>query len=234
MRVACYCLMPNHWHLVLWPREDGQLSEFLRLLTVTHTQRWHAHYHSAGTGPLYQGRFKSFPIQRDEHFLNACRYVERNAVRANLVQRAEAWPWCSAFERHRARASGQPLPPWLLEQAKWPVAGREDWLRWVNEPQTQTELEALRQSVVRGSPYGHDRWRALTARRLGLESSLRPRGRPRVREEVTQDSRPLRFDPRRGDTTTSDPLDLTGVQPAACSRRGDTTTPRPLRFDRLP
>src|SRR5882757_1619121 len=64
VRLLAYCLMPNHWHLVLWPREDGQLSEFMRLLTVTHTQRWHAHHHAIGTGPLYQGRFKSFPIQR--------------------------------------------------------------------------------------------------------------------------------------------------------------------------
>ena len=68
-RIISYCLMPNHWHLVLWPRQDGELSEFMRLLTVTHTQRWHAHRRTAGTGPLYQGRFKSFPIQRDRHLL---------------------------------------------------------------------------------------------------------------------------------------------------------------------
>src|SRR5689334_2176906 len=58
MRLVSYCLMPNHWHLVLWPRADGDLSEFMRLLTVTHTQRWRAHHRSAGSGPLYQGRFK--------------------------------------------------------------------------------------------------------------------------------------------------------------------------------
>ena len=87
MRIVSHCLMSNHWHLVLWPEQDGQLSEFMRLLTVTHTQRWHAHHHSAGTGPLYQGRFKSFPIQRDDHFLAVCRYVERNPLRAKLVNR---------------------------------------------------------------------------------------------------------------------------------------------------
>ncbi len=80
MRVLAYCLMPNHWHLVLWPRRDGELSEYLRWVTVTHTQRWHAHYHTSGTGPLYQGRFKSFPVQSDEHLLKVCRYVERNAL----------------------------------------------------------------------------------------------------------------------------------------------------------
>ncbi len=74
-RIVSYCLMPTHWHLVLWPRKDDELSEFMRWLTVTHTQRRHAHYHSAGTGPVYQGRFKSFPIQQDAHFLTVCRYV---------------------------------------------------------------------------------------------------------------------------------------------------------------
>jgi putative transposase len=68
-RFLAYCLMPNHWHLLVWPRADGELSETMRWLMVTHTQRWHAHRHTAGTGPVYQGRFKSFPVQADGHFL---------------------------------------------------------------------------------------------------------------------------------------------------------------------
>ena len=87
MRLLAYCVMPNHWHLVVWPREDGELSRFTGWLTLTHTQRWHAHRHTTGSGHLYQGRFKSFPVQDDEHFLTVCRYVERNALRANLVER---------------------------------------------------------------------------------------------------------------------------------------------------
>ncbi len=91
VRVLCNCLMPNHWHLLMWPREDGELSEVMRWLTVTHTQRWHANRHSAGSGPVYQGRFKSFPVQSDEHFLTVARYVERNPVRGRLVARADDW-----------------------------------------------------------------------------------------------------------------------------------------------
>jgi REP element-mobilizing transposase RayT len=94
IRIAAYCLMPNHWHLSLWPRTDGELSEVTRWITVTHTQRWHAHKNSSGTGPVYQGRFKSFPVQTDEHFISVARYVERNALRAKLVERAEEWRWC--------------------------------------------------------------------------------------------------------------------------------------------
>ena len=85
MRLLAYCLMPNHFHVLLWPREDGDLSRFMSWLTMTHTQRWHAHHRTAGTGHLYQGRFKSFSVQSAEHFLTVCRYVERNALRANLV-----------------------------------------------------------------------------------------------------------------------------------------------------
>src|SRR5262249_8247 len=107
IRLLAYCVMPNHWHLVLWPHHDGDLSEFLRWLTVTHTQRWHAHHHTAGTGPLYQGRFKSFPIQADESLLSVCRYVERNPLRAGLVRQAETWRWGSLW--HRVKGSGQML-----------------------------------------------------------------------------------------------------------------------------
>ena len=80
-RLLVYCLMPNHWHLIAWPRTDGELSSFVGWLTLTHTQRWHAHRRSAGSGHVYQGRFKSFPIQEDDHFYTVSRYVERNALR---------------------------------------------------------------------------------------------------------------------------------------------------------
>jgi putative transposase len=90
--------MPNHWHLLLWPRNDGELSEVMRWITVTHAQRWHAHRQSSGSEPVYQGRFKSFPVQTDEPFLMVARYVERNALRAKLVERAEEWQWSSLWQ----------------------------------------------------------------------------------------------------------------------------------------
>ncbi|HEV3342013.1 MAG TPA: transposase, partial [Pirellulales bacterium] len=98
-RILAYCLMPNHWHFVLWPRRDGELTHFMRWLTHTHTMRWHAHYHTSGTGHVYQGRFKAFPIETDEYFYTVVRYVERNPLRANLVARAEDWRWSSLWRR---------------------------------------------------------------------------------------------------------------------------------------
>lgn len=176
-RIACYCIMPNHWHLVLWPATDGELSEFMRWLTVTHTQRWHAHRGTSGMGPLYQGRFKSFPIQQDDHFLRVCRYVERNALRAGLVARAEDWRWNSLGSRRSAEA-----PAFLLPPSAWPVTPPRNWIALVNRPETDAELEELRQSVRRSAPFGEATWQWHTAQTLGLESSLRPRGRPRRRK----------------------------------------------------
>lgn len=175
IRIVTYCLMPNHWHLVLWPERDGQLSEFMRLLTVTHTQRRHAHRRTAGTGPLYQGRFKSFPVQQDHHFLTVCRYVERNPVRANLVQSATAWPWSGLANR-----AAKPPPEWLLPKTHWPVAPPRKWTSHVDRPETPAELDALRLSVNRGRPFGDDPWQRRTATQLGLQSTLRPRGRQRI------------------------------------------------------
>lgn len=183
MRLLAYCLMPNHFHLVLWPHHDGELSEFLHWLTLTHTMRWHAHYHNSGTGPLYQGRFKSFPVQEDEHLLTVCRYVERNPLRAQLAPRAELWPWSSLARRVQGRGED------LLDA--WPVPVPEEWLAHVNGIETAAELALLRRSLRRGAPYGSAEWQQETAGRLGLESTLKPLGRPRKAKTATQDSASL-------------------------------------------
>jgi putative transposase len=173
MRLLAYCLMPNHFHLLLWPREDGDLSRFMRWLTLTHTQRWHAHRRTAGTGHLYQGRFKSFPVQSDDHFLTVCRYVERNALRAGLVERAEDWRWGSLRSlRSKDAVERPPLTPWPIDRPR-------DWKSRVNRPFGPREEEAVRRSIQRGQPFGAAPWQAEMAARLGLESAFHPRGRPR-------------------------------------------------------
>ena len=174
MRVLAYCLMPNHWHLVLWPRRDGDLSKFMGWLTLTHTQRWHAHHRTTGTGHLYQGRFKSFPVQNDEHFLTVCRYVERNSLRANLVKRAEDWLWGSLWHRRQRDEFAQRV------LTAWPVPCPRQWLQHVNQPQTDAEVSALRRSVNRGAPFGDADWTKRIVKRLGLEVTIRPRGRPKA------------------------------------------------------
>jgi putative transposase len=174
-RLLGYCLMPNHWHLVLWPRHDGELTAFVRWLTHTHTMRWHTHYHTMGTGHLYQGRFKSFPIESDDHLYSVLRYVERNPRRAGLVKKVENWRWSSLYRR-QVEESQTLLHP-------WPVPLPKEWLAHVQKPQTEAELEVLRRSVVRGCPFGSMAWQERTARRLALEHTLRRPGRPKKVEE---------------------------------------------------
>lgn len=182
MRLLAYCVMPDHFHLVVWPRDDGDLSRFMRWLTLTHTQRWHAQRRTAGAGHLYQGRFKSFPVQDDAHLHVVCRYIERNALRAGLVPRAEQWLWGSLSQGEEVSADPRPaLTPWPIERPA-------DWPERVNLPMTEVEEEAVRRSIQRGQPFGTSEWQAATSSRLGLESTFRPRGRPRTRPADTDSS----------------------------------------------
>jgi putative transposase len=179
LRILGYTLMGNHWHFVVWPRQrqDEQVSEFFRWLTVTHSQRWHAHYGTSGMGHVYQGRFKSFPIAADEHLLAVLRYVERNPLRAGLVERAEDWQWGSLYRR----THGKPEERTLLAES--PVPFGRLWLQHVNEAQSEAELDAIRRSIARGRPFGGDAWQKKVTRQLGLEHTFRPPGRPKKTEE---------------------------------------------------
>ena len=168
-----WTLMPNHWHMVLRPSEDGLMGRMLRWVTATHTQRYHAHYQTSGEGHLYQSRFKSFPVADDDHFLVVCRYVERNPLRANLVKRAEDWRFGSLW-RWAQRADRNPS---LL--SAWPVPRTPNWIERVNQPLSERELKALRECVGRGRPFGDGAWTEEVAQRTGLGYTLRPRGRPR-------------------------------------------------------
>jgi len=169
MRVLGYCLMPNHFHLVVQPFNDGGLSRWMQWLTTSHVRRYHRHYHSSGH--VWQDRYKSFPIEAEDSLYIVLRYIERNPLRANLVKRAQDWAWSSL------RWWRRPHRPSYLTDG--PMDRPSDWVRRVNRPETDAELEAIRRSVNRSAPFGSKAWQARTAARLGLQSTLRPRGRPR-------------------------------------------------------
>jgi putative transposase len=149
MRVLAYAVMPNHFHLVLWPYEGEDLSTWMQWIQTSHVQRHHRIY--GGSGHVWQGRFKAFPIEQDQHLWTVLRYVERNPLRAGLVARAEKWPWSSLSWR-----TGGERPVWLSD---WPVACPSDWIDVVNAPETEAEFATLRESVVHSRPFGPDGWR---------------------------------------------------------------------------
>jgi len=173
-RILAWCLMRNHWHFVVWPKRDGELTAFVRWLSHTHAMRWHVAHGTVGRGHLYQGRFKSFPVQTDAHFLTVCRYVERNALKAGVVPRAEAWRWGSLWVRRQA---GKELKALLSD---WPVDRPRNWLKLVNEPMPAEETGLLRTCITRNGPFGDEDWQRRTAAKLGLLHTLRPEGRPKT------------------------------------------------------
>jgi len=182
IRLLCFSAMPNHWHMVVWPVGDGELSRYMQWVTRTHAQRWHLAHRSVGTGAVYQGRFHAFPVQSDGHFLTVCRYAERNPVRAGLVRRAEEWRWSSAWP-----ASGLDPRPTL---AGWPVPRPMDWSRLLSETVTEDRLEELRGCVRKQVPFGEPTWSQRTAEDLRLRAGCRGVGRPPGRQHARETPEP--------------------------------------------
>ena len=169
MRIIAYCLMPNHFHLVLHPRHDGDMSKFMQWITLTHTQRWHMKNGTTGTGHLYQGRYKSFLIEGDRHLLSVIRYVERNPLRAGLVSTSDEWEFSSLSKRISGKRQG------LLDE--WPIEEPDDYLSFVNDFADKIEEEMIRYSVNRGKPFGGNPWSNEKIQKYGLEATVRNRGR---------------------------------------------------------
>jgi putative transposase len=172
MRILAYCIMPNHFHLVLYPRNDGDMSEFMRWLTTTHVRHYRVETKSIGYGHLYQGAYKSFPVEKDEYLTTLIRYVEQNPLRAKLVKHAEDWTYSSLYRRMK----GTPKQKKLL--ATLPTILPKNYLKEVNMLYNEDTLDAVRQSVERGTPYGSDRWVEKFVRTHKMESTVRAPGRP--------------------------------------------------------
>jgi putative transposase len=170
LRILSYCLMGNHWHFVAWPKEDGELTAYFRWLAHTHAMRWRVSHNSVGYGPLYQGRYRSFAVQPGAPFLKVCRYVERNALTAGEVERAEDWPWSSLWVRRHGTQEQKAV------LSEWPTARPADWVRRVNAVVTEKQKIRWELSLARSRPFGDDPWTARTVRRMGLEHTVRGEG----------------------------------------------------------
>ncbi len=173
MRILAYIVMPNHWHLVLYPRKDGDLGTFMHRLTNAHTRKVHAITNTNGSGHLYQGRYKSFLVDSDRYILAVIKYVERNAVRAKLVRQCERWKWGSSYRR----VYGTTEEKKLLSPSPTPFP--HGYVEWVNTPDNRQDIESIRNSTLKGVPYGKEKWVERMVATYHLESTLHLPGRPK-------------------------------------------------------
>jgi putative transposase len=179
-----YCLLNNHFHLLLRPT-GATISRIVQSLLVSHTQRYHKHYRSGGH--VWQGRFKSPVIQNDEHLLNLLRYIEANPLRAKLVKRADEYPW-SSYPAHGLGQSDELLDRVLVyeELSPYPAVRQRKWAEKVHAPPAAATLAEIRRSTATGLPYGSPQWVARLAKKLDLDLTIRPRGRPRKQPPPTE------------------------------------------------
>lgn len=171
-RIIAYSIMPNHFHLVIHTQVNGELSKFMKWLTQTHTLRWHSKNETLGSGSLYQGRYKSFIIQDDNHLLTVIRYVERNPLTANLVKNPLNWKFSSLYRRYEGTKRQKEV------LSEWPFQEPDDYLPFLKTPITEKEIEKLEKSEQKGAPFGDDEYVKGMVKKFNLGSTLRGSGRP--------------------------------------------------------
>lgn len=168
VKVLAWCIMPNHFHLLVSPERADDLSRWMQWFMTSHVRRYHSFYKSSGH--VWQGRYKSFIVQEDTHLLTVVRYIEGNPVRAQIVPSAKDWSWSS----HRGRVG---VTDSCAENL--PIELPSDWTGYVDQPINEGELGRIQTSMQRQTPYGSPPWQTRICRELGLESTLKPKGRPK-------------------------------------------------------
>ena len=167
VEIHAYCLMPNHFHLLLVPQEEKRLSRVMQWVMTSHVRYYHKK--NKTSGHIWQGRYKSFMVEKESYYLTLIRYIEANALRAKLSQKAEDWKYCSLYER--VEKSRELLSDPYVELY-------DEWVKYVNQPLREGELENIRNSVNRQAPLGLEQWQVEVATKYGMLSTLRRRGRP--------------------------------------------------------
>ncbi len=173
--IFAFCVMSNHWHFIVKPKTNGDMGQFFGKFTQKATQRWHTKHGTVGSGHLFQGRFKSFLVEKDEYFLQLVKYVEANALRAKIVKKAEEWPWSSLSLKLKNPGLAQKL------LAPWPIEVPKNYLTLVNLPVPKVQLDNIRTSIEKSRPFGSEFWVGRQANKYNLGFTLRKPGRPKGR-----------------------------------------------------
>lgn len=172
-KLLAYCVMSNHWHIVLQTRNDGDLSTFMKRLSAVHTQRYRSITKTIGQGPVYQGRYKSFIVDQDNHLLSLLSYVERNPLAANLVKNPLDYRYSSLYRRYKGTSKEKEI------LANWPMEEPEDYLSIIKKPLSNTETEKLERSLQKEVPFGDEAYVLHNAKKFKISNILRGKGRPR-------------------------------------------------------
>ena len=170
MRILAYCIMRNHFHLLLWPYKGIDLPDFMHLLMNLHIGRYLRHYPPASPGHIYQSRYTNSIVETGTSVLAVAKYVEANGLNAGIVTRAEDYRWSSASPY----ALGDDRP--LLSE--WPIPKPAEWLTLLNLRTPAQELQRIQRSAARGAPYGSQSWVDRMVKDYRLEHTIRRRGRP--------------------------------------------------------
>jgi putative transposase len=169
IRLLEYCVMPNHWHLLVWPERDDQLTRFMRWTTGVHAQRWRRARGETGKGAVYQGRYRWVAVQGGQHYDVARRYIHQNPVRAHLVDCPGDWPWSSASNEPvavRPALDRGPLSPDTHRQSS------SDQLL------TADVAQQMRESLKSGQPFGDPQWSMALEVRKWLTAVLEAHSKP--------------------------------------------------------
>ena len=177
VKIFAFCLMPNHFHFVLEPSHEKS-SESVHAVAIDEPREALSQAHYGGSGHIWQRRFKSFPVQRNEHLITVIRYVLQNPVRASLCASAKEWNWSSLRRTELVDA--------------WLVKDQDGWLNELEQPLPARQLDSVRECVNRQRPFGKTDWQREIARVFGLKSTLRARGRPQ-NEKKSSLSEPVPF-----------------------------------------
>lgn len=174
INIYAYCLMPNHFHIVVYTNDAQSLSKALHWISSSYVRYYNKKYKISGH--LWQGRYKSFIVQQDSYLLVLLKYVEANPKRANIVKRCEDFKYSSAYNRINK------IDDNILDIV--PIELPNNWSNYINDKENKTDIDYIRNSIERQSPLGDELWQVNLAKKYGLESTLNPRGRPRKKNEI--------------------------------------------------
>jgi putative transposase len=177
-RLYAYVLMTNHIHLLVEPEREGDLGRFMQSVGRRYVRYINDTYERTGT--LWEGRFKSAIVSRDEYLIACSRYIELNPVRAGMVRHPREYRWSS----FHGRAMGRPDN--LLDEDAWyitlgdnPQARAAVYAHWLEDSVSDNEWDRIRTATQQGRVVGSDAFQEEIGSQVGRRLAGETRGRPR-------------------------------------------------------